>query len=118
MPEVWPRVGSPQVVTGPRIPDEAFRTVVERHREWLATSPGETVEAWQKSSDNVAHSLGLEGEEDHRAFELVSFMLGELREMSPEAIPEQHLYAGVVGIWLGLSLARATGWEPPMHPGG
>ena len=92
--------------------------MVERHREWLATSPGETVEAWQKSSDNVAHSLGLEGEDDQRAFELVSFMLGELCEMDPEVILQQHFYAGVVGIWLGLSLVRATGWEPPMHPAG
>jgi hypothetical protein len=52
------------VVIGPRIPDEAFRTVVERHRDWLATTPGETVEAWQESSDNAAHSLGLDGEGD------------------------------------------------------
>ena len=106
------------VMIGPRIPDEAFRTVLQRHRDWLATTPGETVEAWQASSDNVAHSLGLDGEDDRRAFELVSFMLGELREMDPESIPEQHLYAGVVGLWLGLSLARATGWEPPMQPDG
>ena len=36
--------------------------VVDRHRGWLATTPGKTVQPWQESSDSVAHRLGLGGE--------------------------------------------------------
>jgi hypothetical protein len=62
-----------------------------------------------------ARSLGLEAETDPRAYALALSTLAYLRQTDQDSIPSDHVYAAVVGITLGLALARETSWEPPIQ---
>lgn len=104
----------------PRIPDDAFNAVAKHqdtlHAVTMATA--ETAEEAGKASHNFARSLGLDEETDARAYALAQVTLAQLRQTDAASIPSDHVYAAVVGITLGLSLARETAWEPPIrdHP--
>jgi hypothetical protein len=100
----------------PRIPDHAFQAVADRgdelHDVTMATAPSAAHAA--NAAHAYARSLGLEGEADQRAYALAHSTLAYLRQTDLASIPSDHVYAAVVGITLGLALARETSWEPPI----
>jgi hypothetical protein len=100
----------------PRIPDDAFREAgrgVDRLFDVvLASSP--SPEQAREAGDNFCRALGLDGERDRRAHALAERLLGLVRD----GHTAQDVEATVLGITLGLQLARATGWEAPMPDDG
>jgi hypothetical protein len=100
----------------PRIPDEAFNTVAQRHGDMIdvSTPAGETPETAMEASTNFCRSLGLDNENDPRAYWLLRTVMAEFRGVVPDALPSGEVHAGVLGLQLGLMLAQATSWEPPM----
>lgn len=69
----------------------------------------------QEAADNFFRSLGLDAENDWRPHSLLQTMLARFRHMEPDTIEEDEIVVGVFGITLGLLLAQATGWEPPLE---
>jgi hypothetical protein len=78
----------------------------------LATAS--SVEEAGNASHNYARSLGLEGESEPRAYALAQSSLSYLSQGTGHTITPPEVHAAVVGIQLGLALARETGWEPPI----
>jgi hypothetical protein len=109
----------------PRIPDEAFYAVQRAHVEFehvasqaLADSDEVDVPAQsEQAADNFFRSLGLDGENDSRAYGLAHALMAHVRSVEPAAIPNAEVRAAVFGLTLGLMLAQATGWEAPMVTG-
>jgi hypothetical protein len=106
----------------PRIPDQAFHAVLKAHVEFvhvashaLAESDEVDVPAQsEQAADNFFRSLGLDDESDSRAYSLARTLMAHARSVDSDAIPADEIAAGVFGLTLGLMLAQATGWEPPM----
>ena len=100
----------------PRIPDVAFQTATDRHAAWLKVSRTESSRgARREAAHNFARSLGLDQVDDPRAYDLVRAMLAHLSRTDPTRIATDHVNAGMTGLTLGLLLAQATGWEPPIE---
>jgi hypothetical protein len=102
--------------TLPHIPDEAFASVVQRHADMIdvATAAGETAVTAIEAATNFSQSLGLEHEHDRRAYWLVRTVMAEFQDGDPADLASNEVHAGVLGLTLGLMLAQATGWDPPM----
>jgi hypothetical protein len=100
----------------PRIPDDAFQAVANRGDELTAVTLGTSsnVEEAGDAAHNYARSLGLEGENDLRAYALAESSLAYLSQGTGHTVTPHEVYAAVAGIMLGLALARETGWEPPI----
>lgn len=100
----------------PRIPDDAFREAaggVDRLFDVaLASSP--SPEQAREAGDNFCRALGLDSERDQRAHALAERLLAVVRH----GHTAEDVEAIVLGITLGLQLARATGWEAPMSDDG
>jgi hypothetical protein len=100
----------------PRIPDDAFQAVADHADELMAVTLGtaSNVEEAGNASHNYARSLGLEGENDTRAYALAESSLTYHSQNTGHTVTPTEVHAAVVGIQLGLALARETGWEPPI----
>ena len=99
----------------PRIPDDAANHAISRIGTWLGLlRPGQSADERQAATDAFFRSLGLEGEYDNRAVPLARTVLAHNSGQQPDDIEDDHVMVCVVGITLGLLLAEATGWEPPI----
>lgn len=99
----------------PHIPDSAFDETLSRIGRMLdVIPPNATPEQVQEITNNFYRALGLDGEYDPRALGLVSAVLAHLRQVDSDTLDPTEISVGVLGISLGLLLARGTGWEPPM----
>lgn len=100
----------------PRIPDAAFQAVANRADELHAVTMGtaSSGEEAANAAHNYARSLGLDSEGDERAYSLAHSALVYMSQHTDHTVTATEVHAAVAGLQLGLSLARETGWEPPM----
>jgi Flp pilus assembly protein TadD len=100
----------------PRIPDEAFSATAGRQDELMAVTMGTATSAEEagEAGHTYARSLGLDGENDQRAYLLAKLTLEYPSRETEHTVTATEVHAAVAGIHLGLELARQTGWEPPL----
>ena len=72
----------------------------------------------EATTNDFFRSLGLEGEHDKRALDLAAVVLAQFHGIDPADVPPDDVSLAMFGIMLGLLLAEATGWEPPMPDSG
>ena len=77
-------------------------------------APDLTPEQIQDATSNFYRSLGLDGEYDKRALDLASTVMAHLRGIEVDDVPPDDVSVAMLGVMLGLLLAEATGWEPPI----
>jgi hypothetical protein len=107
--------GGGEAMSGlPRLPDEAFEFAVNRVGTFLDVGAGPARQDPREAADSFFRALGLDGERDKRAYGLGVTVFAHLRGVAEDALTQAEADATVCGITLGLLLARATGWEPPI----
>jgi hypothetical protein len=95
----------------PQLPDSAFDRALQRHKDLHDVTMAGPGGDFHAISDRFHQSLGLGGENDPRAYALARSTLAALSETP---VHPHHVHAAVVGITLGLLLAEATDWQPPL----
>lgn len=102
-------------MTDPQIPDGAFLHALSRIGTMMdLIPPGASPDEVHESAESFYRALGLDGEQDQRALNLVSAVLAHLREIDPSQVPYEDVSGAILGMMLGLLLAQGTGWEPPL----
>jgi len=56
----------------------------------------------------------MEDEADPRLQNLCATVLADRLGVAKGDVPSHHVHAAMVGVELGLLLAQATGWDPPI----
>ena len=102
----------PEEADLPRLPDAAFDEVVDRVQAFFSTAS--SAEDWSAATDNFFRSMGLEGQADERANATTRAIVGALQGIGPEEVDTKEAGVGIVGVTIGLLLAQATGWNPPI----